>query len=550
MATQSAASSETTPELTLTTVTKQSKTKQQQQQRTTNKPARLSKDAQSRKLKVIKESVRTKAQYENLTLRWQEKLLDPTSEAQLKQASRYLTPDDFESVIEERTSDNLCGYPLCGNKPRKSVQRYHISLAKRKVYDQEELRSYCSDRCMVGSRFYKQQLSEEPIYMRDRSSKVDIEVMPLNLEELVPKAAVARIVKDAGAANVDKSLIDWYRESLLAKMRITKAVADANPLQIIEHESGPAIFDIDERLGKMQFADIDGFAPEADSVRIKKDIERVRRLEKEAAAAAKLKAEARAARADKTDGKGDDSEVLVIVPKDRDVDPQKILQPFDSASEDDYDDDEDEDEDDHNDNFGGLDFKVATVAPSKDKGHFSSVFGNGNGKGAPPLSLFGRMWTLVDCISTEMTQKYLHDLKLAYADGEPQRINATEYFISPGDQSMSMRHNILLNGIMSQLDIIGSKVGIKRFPRNEVRVLVSTLELGSSMAVFKRPEAQLLCISFIFALASSMDDLGDLVLPGGSGDVAALRALDEMLEDLGTDASSLRMISRRFCEPY
>ncbi|KAJ1934117.1 hypothetical protein GGF37_006485, partial [Kickxella alabastrina] len=146
MATQSAASPEATPELTLTTVTKQSKTKQQQ--RTTNKPARLSKDAQLRKLKVIKESVRTKAQYESLTLRWQEKLLDPTSEAQLKQASRYLTPEDFESVIEERTSDNLCGYPLCGNKPRKSVQRYHISLAKRKVYDQEELRSYCGDRCM------------------------------------------------------------------------------------------------------------------------------------------------------------------------------------------------------------------------------------------------------------------------------------------------------------------------------------------------------------------------------------------------------------------
>ncbi|KAJ2373864.1 hypothetical protein GGI05_007390, partial [Coemansia sp. RSA 2603] len=238
----------------------------------------LSKEAQQRRRSVVKESVRTRAQYESLSLRWQEKLSDPVSEDLLVQAARYITPDDYDSIIEERLAGNLCAYPLCDRKPRKGLQRFHISLAKRKVFDQEELKQYCCNQCMVGSRFYKQQLSEEALYMRGRNFKIDIIVMPLSYsEEQKPGEALAKAV---GGVNGDsESLQTWYRKSLMNKMMIPKLVADNNPLQIVEHEAEPASFDIVEGLGKMQFADIEGFEPEADSARIKRDVVRINKRE-------------------------------------------------------------------------------------------------------------------------------------------------------------------------------------------------------------------------------------------------------------------------------
>ncbi|KAJ2739058.1 hypothetical protein GGI20_006173, partial [Coemansia sp. BCRC 34301] len=234
-------------------------------------------EARAKRRAAVRDSVRTKARYDSLVLRWQEKLLGPeASELLLRQAAQYLTPEDFDSVIMERTSGGLCGYPLCANPTRKLKQRYHISIRQRKVFDMEEHASYCSNRCMVGSRFYKQQLSEDPVYMRSREESLDIEVLPLSIgdsQNSVSHTASSSATSAEAIHASDKSLINWYRDSLMAKMNIPRRVADANPLLIVEHSSVTAVdHDLSAAVGKLQFADIEGFEPEADVSRIKKAV--------------------------------------------------------------------------------------------------------------------------------------------------------------------------------------------------------------------------------------------------------------------------------------
>ncbi|KAI8325117.1 hypothetical protein GQ54DRAFT_255403, partial [Martensiomyces pterosporus] len=235
--------------------------------------------AQARRRAAVKQSMRTKAQFDSLTLRWQEKLLGPVSEAILKQAARYLTPDDYDSIVSERASGDLCAYPLCSNKAKQMTQTFHISLTRRKLFDIGEQASYCSSRCLVGSRFYKQQLPEDPVYLRDRKSELHIEVVPLAGDKgssaLPARAAHPGTPSTHGSG--DKELTRWYTESLLAKMKIPDSVAAANPLQIVEHDTGKAEFDISESAGKLQFADIEGFEPEVDSLRIRRAVKHAAR---------------------------------------------------------------------------------------------------------------------------------------------------------------------------------------------------------------------------------------------------------------------------------
>ncbi|KAJ2780175.1 hypothetical protein GGI15_003630 [Coemansia interrupta] len=545
-----------------------SKQKQKQKQKQTSNDKTqnstetgLSKEAQQRRRSVVKESVRTRAQYESLSLRWQEKLSDPVKEDVLVHAARYITPDDYDSIIEERLAGNLCAYPLCDRKPRKDLQRFHISLAKRKVFDQEELRQYCCNQCMVGSRFYKQQLSEETLYMRGRNFKIDIIVMPLCYgEEQQPGEALAKAV--GGADGNSESLQSWYRKSLMDKMMIPKVVADNNPLQIVEHESGPASFDIVEGLGKMQFADIEGFEPEADSARIRRDVLRMNKRE----ASVKKALEPPAVRpvsqeAKKGSSKCDtDRGVLKITVEGKDIDPQKVLEPsFASSDDEDHDEGEgyerNEDEDDFLSDSDSVHGGSSTGPFKRDKYDlFSKVFGSASsgGRSGPSLSLFGRLWTLVDKISTEQTQRYLEDLRMSQADDMVSIGNMADYSCSPGDQSMATRQSILFDGLSSELDAMRSRLCINLRLKHETRILVSTLELGSNMSVLKKHEYQVLCVIFIFALSQSLDTLGQHLSPEADNDSSrkALLELDRIADDLGIDSSSLRIISRRLCEPY
>ncbi|KAJ2585658.1 hypothetical protein IWW49_004469, partial [Coemansia sp. RSA 1797] len=80
-------------------------------------------EAQRNRKTTIKESAKRREQYTQLSLLWHEKLLRPVKENVLEQAARYLTPSEYDDVVEERSLSGLCGYPLCDRPPQKIEQR-------------------------------------------------------------------------------------------------------------------------------------------------------------------------------------------------------------------------------------------------------------------------------------------------------------------------------------------------------------------------------------------------------------------------------------------
>lgn len=85
-------------------------------------------------------------------------------EDKLFAAGAVLSQNDYHDVVIERSIENMCGYPLCGNnlpseRPRKG--RYRISLKEHKVYDLQETYMYCSTSCVVNSRAFVGILQEE-----------------------------------------------------------------------------------------------------------------------------------------------------------------------------------------------------------------------------------------------------------------------------------------------------------------------------------------------------------------------------------------------------
>ncbi|KAJ1968096.1 hypothetical protein IWQ62_001451 [Dispira parvispora] len=129
----------------------------------------------------IRENLENKKRFDKLSFLWIEKLLVPVNENILCQAANYLLPAYYHDVLEERQTQNLCGYPLCRKPCMKSLPKYKIDARRRKVYDQTELSFFCSKICRAASKFYEAQLSAEPLYVRDRNQPLQISLLPTNV---------------------------------------------------------------------------------------------------------------------------------------------------------------------------------------------------------------------------------------------------------------------------------------------------------------------------------------------------------------------------------
>ncbi|KFM57894.1 putative RNA polymerase II subunit B1 CTD phosphatase rpap2, partial [Stegodyphus mimosarum] len=78
-----------------------------------------------------------------------------------------LCQNDYDDVIQERSIEHMCGYPLCSKIiTQVPKQKYHISRLSNKVYDLTERKCFCSNACYKASNFVKAQLSPVPLYMR------------------------------------------------------------------------------------------------------------------------------------------------------------------------------------------------------------------------------------------------------------------------------------------------------------------------------------------------------------------------------------------------
>ncbi|GJN36142.1 hypothetical protein PR202_gb24981 [Eleusine coracana subsp. coracana] len=83
-------------------------------------------------------------------------------------APSLLSRSDYDDVVTERTISNECGYPACPNPlpppapgAKAAAPRFHISLREHRVYDLEEARKFCSERCLVASAAFAASLPPE-----------------------------------------------------------------------------------------------------------------------------------------------------------------------------------------------------------------------------------------------------------------------------------------------------------------------------------------------------------------------------------------------------
>ena len=134
------------------------------------------------KEKVLKESVQHRARMQQLVFSWQEKIfsIPKVQSSLLRQAATILQPQTYDEIIEERAVQDWCGYPLCDNTPQKDQPRYHISLSRRKVFDQSELASFCSEACLQKSKYFRMQLSEDPVWIRDMQAVSNVHIIQLD----------------------------------------------------------------------------------------------------------------------------------------------------------------------------------------------------------------------------------------------------------------------------------------------------------------------------------------------------------------------------------
>lgn len=153
----------------------------------------------SRTLKhVFRPGFLTQGESEQVMMALLPLLLDTVDPFFLKFCARFLTPDAYSEVIDERNISHICGYPLCAKVPTNSQGDYKIEfMSKRIPVVHAYLTKFCSKEHAQSSRFFEKQLSDESLFSRRDVTflgygKSSYEVQIALLEELQHVAATER----------------------------------------------------------------------------------------------------------------------------------------------------------------------------------------------------------------------------------------------------------------------------------------------------------------------------------------------------------------------
>lgn len=129
-------------------------------------------------------------------------LLDTVDPYFLKFCSRFLTPSDFEEVIDERNISHTCGYPLCSKIPTNNQGKYKIDFKSSHFsIIHPYLTKFCSKEHAQSATFYQKQLSDESVFLRKDVcylpyGKCKYERQIALLEELQQMAATSNMSLD------------------------------------------------------------------------------------------------------------------------------------------------------------------------------------------------------------------------------------------------------------------------------------------------------------------------------------------------------------------
>ncbi|EPX73791.1 RNA polymerase II-associated protein Rtr1 [Schizosaccharomyces octosporus yFS286] len=119
--------------------------------------------------KDLIQEAKNRLEYDNFVLEWIEKLVDPVDERTLDEAREFLRKSDYDQIVKERKLAHVCGYPVCENAPRQQT-RYRLESQGMVRY--AGLNYYCSKKCFLDSCNFMVNLSDEPLWIRERARKV------------------------------------------------------------------------------------------------------------------------------------------------------------------------------------------------------------------------------------------------------------------------------------------------------------------------------------------------------------------------------------------
>ena len=93
----------------------------------------------------------------------------------LREALNRILPAHYDDIVEERSLEKKCGYPVCGQILGKvTEQKFHICLRSNTVVDLSERKKFCSQKCLERSNYLKDQIPTSPLWMRTREESKPI----------------------------------------------------------------------------------------------------------------------------------------------------------------------------------------------------------------------------------------------------------------------------------------------------------------------------------------------------------------------------------------
>lgn len=168
-------------------------------------------------------------------------------EKTLKYLGRFLTPDMYQDLVDERNLNKRCGYPLCGKSPERIRDPFSMNDTTKKFLLENNpyayLSHYCSKFHFRCSQFYQVQLSDEALFARTgvhlfedpEQDKHDIDFKVTLFEELLREKASEEDIKslisglkklglnpDSGTTEKDDTELEDDLSKWLAQIKIVE----------------------------------------------------------------------------------------------------------------------------------------------------------------------------------------------------------------------------------------------------------------------------------------------------------------------------------------
>eukprot|EP01117_Protostelium_nocturnum_P011347 TRINITY_DN4118_c1_g1_i4.p1 TRINITY_DN4118_c1_g1~~TRINITY_DN4118_c1_g1_i4.p1 ORF type:complete len:340 (+),score=92.03 TRINITY_DN4118_c1_g1_i4:96-1115(+) len=133
----------------------------------------------------LREEIKYRIEKEKETFKRQQLLVDGghCTSSVLIDCALHFQKGHYDDVVTERSLSRECGYPICSNSlpivdPKKTTPKYRISSSKKQVFDLSEMGFYCSEECLIASKFLSSQLLDTPVHLRTIETMSPVTLLP------------------------------------------------------------------------------------------------------------------------------------------------------------------------------------------------------------------------------------------------------------------------------------------------------------------------------------------------------------------------------------